>query len=111
MAPRPQYSAKIHPAAEDDFPTTSGGGKSFPFSSEAQRASAMKSLAEHNANLAKFNNSPITETPFSVWNMSGKKVLKGTDLMKRNGASSSGIPNPPQRVATQSAITNLFTTD
>lgn len=95
-----------------DLPSTSNDGgcrKSFPFENEEHRLSAMQSLAEHNAYLNETNTaSSLAKNSFKDWTMPGKKVFKGNDIFRRSGATSSEIPDPPNRVVTPSAINGMY---
>ncbi|XP_062567667.1 uncharacterized protein LOC134229900 [Saccostrea cucullata] len=115
LARRGRYNPKLL-APKSDIPTTSSDEtwrKSFPFESEEQRMSAMNSLAEHNANIRKNDTTSMSETAFKKWAMPRKKIFTGRQLIKRDGISSteSGIPEPPQRVATPSGITGMFSVE
>lgn len=107
-----QRFRRNHKISVTDLPSTSnddGCRKSFPFENEEHRLSAMQSLAEHNAYLNETNTaSSLAKNSFKDWTMPGKKVFKGNDIFRRSGATSSEIPDPPNRVVTPSAINGMY---
>lgn len=106
-----QHFRRNNKISMTDLPSTSnddGCRKTFPFEKEEHRLSAMQSLAEHNAYLNEMNTAPsLAKNSFKDWTMPGKKVFKGKDIFRRSGATSSKIPDPPNRVVTPSAINGM----